>query len=275
MLSNTFERSPLYKFLIVLFVLAIAASSAIPNYLGGNWFLIKVPELSHLQQLKQIQQGLTLPGWHTLEQKVVEIGGHKWSFQPITSQPDASQPSLSASADPSSLQKEVLLLLRPQTGQRDLPEVDWMDIDGWMNGNGARGWTTDSQQLLQFLVQTPTLSSEKNHSPMQVKARFLRGWTEQGTYAVLQWYAWSNGGHADPNCWFWADQLSQLRDRRHTPWVAVSILIPIEPLGDIASVRSRAEAIAQTVQSTLIKDVSGFSSNSPKISKTPTPTSHF
>jgi len=247
------QRSPLYKSLVVLFLLAIAVANALPHYLAGNWFLTKVPELSHLQALRTLQKsGLVLPGWQTFDQKMIEIGGHKWSIQAI-----APQSSSAASANP-----PILLMLRPQTWHRDLPQVDWMDI------HGARGWTEDDDRTLKFSVpiasetaQGITLGTasgtasgtvpETTPKTTQIEARFLRGWTPEKTYAVLQWYAWENGGHPAPSQWVWAEQGSQLRNRQHLPWVAVSLLIPMRPLSEIAAVQPQAEALGQLVQAAL------------------------
>jgi cyanoexosortase B-associated protein len=225
------QRSPLYKKLVVLFLLAIAVASAIPQYLSGNWFLSKVPELSHVQQLRTLQKsGLALSGWQTLDQKMIEMGGHKWSIQAIVPQAGSDMQD-----------SDILLMLRPQIWHRDLPQVDWMDI------HGARGWIEEDDRHLQFSV--PISAST------QITARFLRGWTPEKTYAVLQWYAWRNGGNPAPSQWFWAEQGSQLRDRQHMPWVAVSILIPIQPLSEIETVQSQAKALGQLVQSTLTAQV--------------------
>ena len=234
------RRSPLYKSLVVLFLLAIAVASAIPNYLSGNWFLNKVPELSNLQPLRTLQKsGLTLPGWQTFDQEMIEIGGHKWSIQAIV-------PQETSAANP-----PILLMLRPQTWHRDLPQVDWMDI------HGARGWTENDDRPIRFFVPSsvPTAPANPASKPTQITARFLRGWTPDKTYAVLQWYAWRNGGNPAPSGWFWAEQGSQLRDRQHMPWVAVSILIPIQPLSEIESVQSQAESLGQLVQARLSAEV--------------------
>ncbi|NJR66242.1 MAG: cyanoexosortase B system-associated protein [Leptolyngbyaceae cyanobacterium CRU_2_3] len=225
------QRSPLYKFLIVVFLLTIAAASAIPNYLSGNWFLNKVPELSNIRQLRAIQSsGLTLPDWQTLDHQLVEIGGHKWSVQAIA-------PIGETTTSPSTA---TLLMLRPQTWHRDLPQVDWVDI------SGVHRWTEDRDRQITFSIPSADASS-----PVQVNARFLRGWTDEQTYAVLQWYAWKAGGHSSPNRWFWVEQVSKLRDRQHTPWVAVSILMPIQPLGEIEAVQAQMQAIGRLVQSAL------------------------
>jgi cyanoexosortase B-associated protein len=230
-LPRSSSRSPLIKLLVVLFVLAIATVSVIPSYVTGNWAWKRVATLEQVKELKTIQKsGVVVPGWKNLEQGILEVGGHKWSVQAIVPE---------AQAKTATLRDATILMLRPQTQQRDLPQVDWVDI------KGAQRWTEDSIQSLKFSV------SGKNQ-PSEVEARFLRGWHEKQTYAVLQWYAWEEGGSAAPSHWFWTDQLSQLRDRRRSAWVAVSILMPIPPLGEIEAFRPQAEAIGKLVQSTLI-----------------------
>lgn len=230
MISSTSTRLPLVKLLFVLFVLAVALTSALPGYLSGRWVWQQVPEIHNVQQLKIVQQkGLALPGWHTLEQNVVEIGGHKWSAQAIVPETEAA----------ATLQQAVWLLLRPQTWAKDMPQIDWVDI------KGVQRWDTDSRRQISFT------GSSSTGEPVQVKARLLRGWTQKRTNAVLQWYAWSKGGHPAPSHWFWADQWAQLHDRQRLSWVAVSLQMPIKPLGEIESAQSELETLGKLVQFTL------------------------
>jgi cyanoexosortase B-associated protein len=212
--------------------LAIASFITLPNYFTGNWSWVKELEASNIQQLRHLQQkGITLPGWQTLEQRVLQMGGHKWSVQIVAPAALADQPTPEDSA---------ILMLRPQTWRRDLPQVDWVDIDG------ARQWTADSHQTLRFAIAP--------HTPAAcVTARFFRGWDQQQTYAVLQWYAWADAGHPAPSQWFWADRLTRLRNHQSMPWVAVSLLIPINPLGEITAVQPRAETLGKLIQSTLMQ----------------------
>jgi cyanoexosortase B-associated protein len=230
------NRLGLLKILVVLFVLAVALTSAVPGYLGGKWTWQQTPSLGNLSSFRAIlKDGLAVPGWQTLEQQTVEIGGHKWSAQAIlpVTEPEPSP------------QNTVWLLLRPQTWERDLPQIDWTDI------NGVQQWTTDSQRQIQFTVQ-PTHQLQKQST---VTARFLRGWTAQRTSAVLQWYAWADGGHPAPSHWFWLDQWRQLRNRQRLAWVAVSIQIPIKPFGEIETIQTEAETLGQLVQTALIEQV--------------------
>lgn len=248
--SRTLPHPFVLKRLLVLFVLAIALTNAVPGYLGGKWAWQHTPQLQHMSQLKEIQKnGLDLPGWRTLEQKTVEIGGHKWSAQSIVSIAEMSADEMSADTEIPS-QKVIWLLLRPQTWERDMPQIDWVDI------NGVQRWDTDSQQLLHFTVPPahPASPAEKLSTALstaQITARFFRGWTEKRTNAVLQWYAWSGGGHPAPSRWFWFDQWRKFRERQHLEWIAISIQMPIKPLGDIETVQSEAKALGQLVQSTL------------------------
>ncbi|QYO68318.1 cyanoexosortase B system-associated protein [Leptolyngbya sp. 7M] len=248
---DSFYRSTLIKQLVVLMILAIALAGAIPSYLTSQWPWQKVPEISQLKQLKDMQKnGLSLPGWQTLSQRTVEIGGHKWSAQEIVLATVDSQIDLQVDSqvDLQMDSQPVWLLLRPQTWARDLPQVDWMDI------NGVRQWTADSRKALEFTLPVADSQSQPNRT-YSVKARFFRGWTQRRTDAVMQWYAWPDGGHPAPSHWFWADQLQQLRHRQHLPWVAVSIQIPIKPLGDIKTAEAEAKALAQLVQTTLMKSL--------------------
>ncbi len=86
-----------------------------------------------------------------------------------------------------------------------------------------------------------------------MEARFFRAVTQQDTFGVLQWYALPNGGHSSPFRWFVGDQLAQWRKQR-VPWVAVSILVPMEPLGQVEKIWPLAESIGQTVQAALMAE---------------------
>ncbi|MDX2214415.1 MAG: cyanoexosortase B system-associated protein [Oculatellaceae cyanobacterium bins.114] len=244
--SQASRRSPLFSILIALFLLAIATAGVIPGYFTQQWSWNTLPDVPHLSQLKSLQtDGLTIPGWETLHQERVEIGGHKWSVQEIRSlqtKPEENQ------------QAPILVMLRPQTWNRDQPQVDWMDI------NGVQRWTADSQRRLKFTVNDLSETDNAQDQWISINARFLRGWNQRQTYAVLQWYAWSTGGDAAPTQWFWADQLTQWRDRHRMPWIAVSVLIPIRPIGNIDTAEATAKSLGQTIQATLMANV--FPSNS-------------
>ena len=212
---------PIAKLILVVLLLALVGLGALPGYLSGQWRWMAPPKLTALAELRTIRQtGLTLPNWQTLEQAPVQIGEHKWSRQIIKGSDNT----------------QATLLLFTQNGPKDQPQVEWLDI------NGTQNWKTDSQQSFAFKVGNPSA---------QVTAYWFRGWTKHQTYAVLQWYAWPNGGDSAPYRWFMADRLAQWHNQR-MPWVAVSLLLPIEPLDDIAKYRSKVEALGQTVQTALM-----------------------
>lgn len=218
-------RFQLSKVVLLGFLIVLMGIGAIPGYVTGYWPWAQPPRVTHIKQIKSLREkGLTLPNWQNLNHQVQQIGGHKWSIQEL--QGDA--------------QTQVTLLLLPQSDHTDQPEVEWMDI------NGFKEWETDSERDLPFKVD-----AKGQQAPANVEARFFRAWTQQQTFAVLQWYAWPKGGSPAPSRWFWADQIAQ-GQRHRMPWVAVSLLIPIEPLGDIETVRAVALSLGQTIQSTLM-----------------------
>lgn len=234
--SHATHRSPRYAIFVIVFILAIAAIITLPNYISGRWLWQQPAKVATITQLRQLQQhGLSLVGWTTIEQGVGAIGGQKWSVQTL-------QPAAIASTELIG-QKPVTLLLRPQTFYKDQPQVEWMDV------NGVQQWTVDQRRCLTFSVEASATQTKAN-----INARFFRGWNQQQTYAVLQWYGWAGGGHSSPSHWFWFDQWTQLQHRQRLPWVAVSLLIPIKPLGEIQSVESLAIELGQQVQSALMVD---------------------
>ena len=214
---SSFNLKRFSRLAVVILLVVLASVAVVPGYWSGNWSWSSPPKVAHLNQIKNLRQtGLTLPGWETLDQAEVKIGSHDWSAQIIQQQ-----------------QTLASLFLLPQNSSEDQPEVEWMDIQG------AERWKSDSYKQLRL-----SLNDQKS---VTVQARFFRAWNRRETYAVVQWYAWSSGGHFAPVRWFWADQLAQLH-RRRVPWVAVCLKIPIEPLGDLDAVEPTAESLAKTVQ---------------------------
>jgi len=203
---------------------------AVPGYLSGKWPWVKPPRVRNLKQLREIRtSGLNLPGWQTLVQQAITIGRHKWSDQQIQAEGET---------------KAVLLLLN-QNSHVAQPRVEWVDINGHQQQISS-DWKTDSYQTKQFTV-TPTDAD----GTVLVRARFFRGWNQRQTYAILQWYARPDGGSTGPISWFWADRMAMIKGDR-APWVAVCLLIPIEPLGDIEQTWPLAKALGETVQTTLM-----------------------
>ena len=232
---------------VLCFLLVLIGIAAVPGYLTGKWSWAQLPQVANIKQLRQLpKKGLELPGWKTLEQKTLPIGGHQWSVQAI--ERDDSKP--------------VLLFLLPQNDHKAQPQVEWMDL------NGFEKWRTDSYKKMQFAVEASVLEKQASASKptttpaAEVEARFFRAWTQRETRAVLQWYAWPSGGHPAPSRWFWADQFAQLR-RERVPWVAVCLQIPIEPLGDIEASRPLAESLSKMVQAALMAGPLARASGSP------------
>ena len=71
---------------------------------------------------------------------------------------------------------------------------------------------------------------------------------------MVQWYAWLGGGHYDPSVWYWLDQWAQLK-RQRVPWIAVSLLIPLEPMKELQTLTPFALNLATEVQSYLEQNV--------------------
>lgn len=221
-LSKALSKSS-SKLFLVLVLTGLVLVGALPGYIaGGTWRWVAPPSVGVLNELKHLrQQGIALPGWQIAINPMSDH--HQWVQQTLIA-PDQSR---------------AMLLLLPQKKSTAQPQVEWMDLDG------LQGWKTDSDRSLKFAIAAPTT---------QVTAQFKRSWTPKQTYAVLQWYAWSGGGHFAPSHWFVADRLAQWHNRR-AAWVAVTILLPIEPLDDIEKYREKITEIAQIVQATLTTEV--------------------
>ncbi|HEY9763497.1 MAG TPA: cyanoexosortase B system-associated protein [Trichocoleus sp.] len=228
--DKTFHRW--IKVLLVVGLAAIATLTAIPNWMGGQWPWMRPPQVAQMQELRTLRkEGLTLPGWTTLYHTPVPINDHDWTL---------CEYQVQAFSGPTPAPDHVMVLFRPQPDHSDQPALEWMDLAG------AQSWKTDSRRSLPFSIKA-------NQDTVSVKAQFLRSWSEQQTFAVLQWYAWPGGGSASPSHWFWADQGTQWRTHRRLPWVAVSLLVPIEPLGEVSPYEPFAIAVGQQIQAQLLQ----------------------
>ncbi|MBD2606820.1 cyanoexosortase B system-associated protein [Scytonema hofmannii FACHB-248] len=217
--ENQFPRLAALLLLLILLVIG-----AVPGYITGHWQWQKLPPITTIKQLRQLRhQGLNLPGWQTIEKSQQQIGGHKWLMQVIKKQ---------------GTQTQATLLLLPQTDSKNQPEVEWTEIESWQQ------WNVAQYRLAEFTVKQPS-------TQVKVEAQFFRASTMKQTFAVLQWYAFPNGGNPSPIRWFAADQLAQLRKQR-APWVCVSIMIPMEPLGQVETTWSLTKSIGETVQGALM-----------------------
>lgn len=242
-LTKIADSYPIQKILLLFLMLVLLGVGAVPGYIKGRWTWVSPPDIAHLKPLKELQNtGLKVSGWKTEGQQVVSIGGQKW-LRLYLEETDK---------DPKT---GAIALLMNQRGAMNQPQVEWMDMDGYWR------WKTDSHQLLEFEVDRADLKetaiepidTEGMPEVTQVKARFFRGWTNQQTYAIAQWYAWPDGGSSLPSDWFWHDRLAQLQNKR-VPWVAVSVIIPIEPLGNIEKARPRAESLSKEIQAALMRE---------------------
>ncbi|MEB3827367.1 cyanoexosortase B system-associated protein [Phormidium sp. CCY1219] len=239
-LSKLLHNYSLPRALLLGFAIAILAVGAVPGYITGKWSWMSPPEVANLKQIKTIQEsGLDIPGWKTLNRQILSVGGQKWLRQDVENQEGY----------------QAMLLLFNQKGAMDRPQVEWMDIDGYWR------WTTDYYGSLEFTVEKDDvmqgLEASRDRLPKnmaqtaRVKALFFRSRSDGQTFAVAQWYAWPTGGNAAPASWFWRDRLAQFQ-RNRIPWVAASIILPMEPLGDLETVRPRAKALGKQVQAALM-----------------------
>lgn len=210
---------------LLIFLSILLAVGTVPGYLAGKWQWQNPPAVKVLGALKQIRkQGIEIPGWRTTEQKSMILGEHPWSIQTIESETKNANTKDTAT-----------IFLFTQNGPRDQPQVEWSDLDG------VQRWKRDSESQQNFTA---------NQVP--VTARLFRAWNSKRTYAVMQWYAWSEGGHPEPSHWFFADRLAQFQGKRQ-PWIAVSILLPMEPLDDLNKYRDKITALAQPIESRLLE----------------------
>jgi cyanoexosortase B-associated protein len=226
----TLQSRSLIQWVLVAVLAGLVAIAALPNYLAGQWPWstdMPVPQLQEMRELNQTP--LSLSGWDVTLHETVKIGGSDWA---LTEYRAAGSDSVDA--------KTFGLLLKPQKSADKQPEVEWVDLQG------AQGWRVNDLQTVRMSAEDQT------GQPVQVSTRYFRGLNENGTLAVMQWYAWPTGGHFAPGRWFWADQARQWQQRERMPWVAVCVLLPIEPVGDIRPHTEAMVAIAQAIQENLL-----------------------
>ncbi len=224
------RRYQLSKIVVLVFLLVLVVAVAIPGYATGRWPWTNPPTLTNLKQLKSLRQhGMTIPDWEVIRiQNNVQIGGHRWLVEEIKNH-----------------QTIAILLLMPQNACKKQPQLEWLDIDGFHR------WQTDSHRTLRFTVKLAPASDKPSPT---IETRFFRSWTSQQTFAVVQWYAWPNGGSPATSRWFWEDSIARLSNRRAS-WVAVSIILPIQPQGDIKIVEPLLKSLGQSVQTQLMAEI--------------------
>jgi cyanoexosortase B-associated protein len=214
---------------LVVALTTLAAIAILPAYLTGQWPWSQSPEVAQIEQLQTLQQqGLALPGWQLTTAEPVTINRQTWTLGEYQS----TNPDTSAG--------RFALLLRPQPWHSDQPQLEWIDLAG------AQNWRIDSRQRLKV---TPGAADGA------VNARFFRAWGDRQSFAVVQWYALPGGGDPSPSAWFWADQWSQLTHHRLTPWVAVSLLLPMGSLDAIDDYRPLATDLTELIQQQLTTTV--------------------
>ncbi|MFZ4665701.1 MAG: cyanoexosortase B system-associated protein [Prochlorotrichaceae cyanobacterium] len=241
-MTLNFPKRALIRGIALFLLLLLLGFGAIPHYLSGHGLGSTVPKVEGLKKLQAISQnGLPIPGWDTKKQQLVKVGGKKWSQQVITQ----------TTIDPSVKPLEAIVWLRGQNGPNDRPQVEWTDLQGEYH------WRENPVQTLGLKTQFVT------------EARWLRTWWKTKneqifTFAALQWYAWPDGGHWSSNMWFWQDWLARLAGQRE-PWIAISLLVPMEPLGELDSAQPQMMALAEAVQVALDEFWRSESGSSDKI----------
>ena len=221
----------LAQWVLVGFLAGLVAIATLPSYFSGQWPWNAELQVAQLEELRALSQTpIPVAGWELGNQEAVRISRSTWGLG------EYRQVNSSAGGD----DRHFALLVRPQTSHDKQPEVEWVDLQG------SQGWRVDDLHTVRF-----TLNGASGQS-ISVSARYFRGLTEGSTFAVMQWYAWPTGGHFAPGKWFWADQAQQWQHRERMPWVAVSILLPIEPVGDIRPHTETVIAIAQAVHQSLL-----------------------
>lgn len=216
--SSDSKARPALKWLVVAVLAAIIAVVAMPRYLSAPWPWQAPPDVPQIRSIRELKEtGLTINGWTEDFQQKITMSGSQWSVQQLTHATGSNQ-------------EQMILFLKPQGQADDQPEVEWIDL------KGAQKWQTSNHRRLRF----GALSVDT-----------FRAWTSSQTFAVAQWYALPEGGHPAPYHWFWRDQKYQWSRAERLPWVAVSILVPMPPLGDVSLVYSELERLSQLVQATL------------------------
>ncbi|NEQ45422.1 MAG: cyanoexosortase B system-associated protein [Leptolyngbya sp. SIOISBB] len=215
---------------LVVVLTALVAIAVLPNYFSGQWPGSNELPVPHIAQLRGLlTEPLEVPGWESTFHQEVNIGRNRWTI--------AEYRRSGVNGEDESFG----LLLRPQQAGDQQPEVEWVDLQG------AQSWQVDNRHAVPWLVESPTADAS-----VKITTRYLRGIDERNTFAVMQWYAWPSGGHFAPGKWFWADQAQQWQHSQRLPWVAVSILLPIDPVGDIRTHTAAITEIAQSVQQGLL-----------------------
>lgn len=220
--SSAPNAKPWLRSLVVALLAAIIAVVALPQYVSSQWPWQSPPGVPQIQAIRALKEtGVSIDGWSKDFQQKITMGGSQWSVQQLT-HTDGPAPT------------QMVLFLKPQGQADDQPEVEWIDL------KGAQKWQTSDHQR----ISLETLSINT-----------FRAWTSDQTFAIAQWYALPQGGHPEPHHWFWRDQIYQWSRGERLPWVAVSLLVPMPPLGDVSLFYADLERLSQLVQTSLRETV--------------------
>ncbi len=214
---------------LLLLLAALAMVAIAPAYLTGQWPWVAAPQVAQIDRLQPLrEEALPLPGWELESHQVIPINKQEWGLNEYKA------------LDPAAPIQQVAVLLHPQPWHSNQPQVEWVDLIG------AQNWQVDSRQRLTL-----------GEGATGVRANFFRGLSDRQAVAVLQWYAWPTGGHPSPGRWFWANQRSQLVSRTLTPWVAVTLLLPIPPLADLSTYQPLAADLGALVHQQVVDGMTG------------------
>ncbi|MEM6253879.1 MAG: cyanoexosortase B system-associated protein [Cyanobacteria bacterium P01_D01_bin.156] len=207
-----------FQWLVIAVLALVIAAVALPQYLSAQWPWHSPPNVAQIRTIRALKNsGLSLEGWSADFQQKVQIGGDEWSVQQLT-QVNTTTP------------QQIVLFLKPQGESKAQPEVEWIDLEG------AQKWQTSDQRRIHI---------------DDLKIDTFRAWNENQTFAVAQWYAMPQSGHPAPYHWFWKDQGYQWSRDSRLPWIAVSLLLPMQPLGDINPLYPELENLSQQIQASL------------------------
>ncbi len=216
--SSGFKSSVWQRWLVAGLLAAMITAVAVPQYLSGQWPWHSPPGVAQIRAIRNLKEtGLTIDDWSEDFQQKISIGGSQWSVQQLTHVNGAAP-------------AQMILFLKPQGQSDDQPEVEWIDLEG------AQKWQTSNPRRLRIGT---------------LRINTFRAWTSHQTFAVAQWYAMPESGHPAPHHWFWRDQKYQWIRGERLPWVAVSLLVPMPPLGDVSLFYSELERLSQLVQMSL------------------------
>lgn len=212
------------QLILLLGLILLLLGSSLPQAIGANrWSWRKPPEVAQIRALRTLRkQGIPIANWQTAEGKAVELGDRQWYWQTLKQD-----------------KTNAAVLFMPQTDSKQQPQVEWTDIQG------IQRWQSDSYQTLK-------IKAEALKQPFET--RFFRAWTPNRTFAVVQWYAQSNGGSPSPAQWYFNDRQAQWQ-RQRIPWVAVNVQLPMEPLDDLKKYEAQATQLAAAVQLSLTQKI--------------------